>query len=643
MTIVAPRRRVTTVELSVYDHTLPLVAGYLQAYATQDPLIAETFDFGICSRGVGADLPEIAADLLERRSDVYAFSCYVWNMGAMRLLLDAILEKRPEAWCFLGGPQVMGHAADYIPAGRDRVLVCNGEGEQPFYEFLRAVASAEPDLARISGVSYWSGHEMVTTSPNPRLSTLDDLPSPFAAGIFDGGEYTFAVLETNRGCPYGCGFCGWGAATNSKVYKFDEDRVRGDIRWIAENFVSSVLIADANWGLSPRDVELSKHIVRCREEYGFPTSLVITAAKNQPRRVAEITELLVRGGLVTSQPISLQTVTPDALRLVGRTNIKEEAFTELRDTLDARNISSFIELIWPLPGETLESFRAGIGRLCRLRSETLTVYPHLLLHNTDLYDRREILGLEVMRAPDEKAEADVVVATKWVSRAECTAGTWFYYAMHICHNARAAYYLTRYLDTRGLMAYEDFFTALARFMATRDDEISAFAAESIVSLDNYDMGNIGKAAYLCLHSAREAADLLLREFARTQPWWSDRGARAALDIDLVARPYIYDEPVRLPGVAPLEVDWTRETATQVLICLPAELASLAADLQLAGRSTRHLRLTHPVAGKMPVPRMWGMEHNAGYCHVMIQRMRSLAPEWVAVPGPVRDHQAEAAG
>jgi len=194
-----------------------------------------------------------------------------------------------------------------------------------------------------------------------------------------------------------------------------------------------------------------------------------------------------------------------------------------------------------------------------------------------------------------------------------------------------------------LLAYEDFFTALAQFMKEQDDEISTFAAESIACIDNFDMANMGKAAYLCLHSAREAADQLLRDYARTQPWWSDRGARAALDIDLVARPYIYDEPVRLPAVEPLEVNWTRQTATQLTICLPTELASLAAELGLADRSTRYLRLTHLAARKMPAPRKWGMEHNAGYCHVMIQRIRTLAPQWAAVPEPVGDHQAEAAG
>jgi radical SAM superfamily enzyme YgiQ (UPF0313 family) len=627
---VTAKRRVTTVELSVYDNTVPLVAGYLQTYAAQDPLVTQRYEFDIYSRGLRTEVTEIVGELLARGSDIYAFSCYVWNMGSIRRALETLLGRRPDAWYILGGPQVMRHAAEYVPRGTGQVVVCNGEGERPFYQFLCEVINEEPDFSNISGVSFWSGDVLVSTQEAPRLRVLDDLPSPFAAGIFDGGEYTFSVLETNRGCPYNCGFCSWGAATNSKVYMFDEARVRDDVRWIAENCVSSVLIADANWGIAPRDVELSKHIVRCKEEFGFPTSLVITAAKNKPHRVAEITDVLVRGGLVTSQPISLQTMTPDALRLVERENIRESTFIELQKTLDDRNVSSFIELIWPLPGETLQTFREGVGRLCRIGAGTLTVYPQLLLHNTALYERRDALGLQMARAPDPCAEADVVTATAWVSPAECVTGTWFYYALHVLYNARSAYYLSSYLDYRGLQSYEDFFTAAACFMQERDDEVSRFVATSVSTADNYDMLNIGKVAYLVLHSLRDEVDHLLRDFASTQPWWHDRGARCALDIDLAARPYIYNEPVRLPDVDPAEISWMRESATQVRISLPAGLAPLAAELGLTTQSASRLRLEHPSAGKMPVPRMWDMQHNAGYCHVMIQRIRTLMPTWTAL-------------
>jgi radical SAM superfamily enzyme YgiQ (UPF0313 family) len=387
------RQRVTITEFSVYENTFPLVAGYLQTYALQDPRIAQAYDFETATFSIRSSLGEIAERLLEDESHVYGFSCYIWNMGLVRRVVDELVRLRPDAVFILGGPQVMNHGFEYIPQ-TGNVLVCNAEGEQPFYELLLEMLNPSPSLEGVSGITYRrEDGELVTTPATPRLQTLEGLPSPFTSGLFDDGEYTFTVLETNRGCPFHCGFCFWGAATNSKVYKFDQLRVEKDIRWIAEQSISSVFIADANWGISPRDVDLSRHLVACREELGFPLSLVIAAAKNRPERVAEITQILVEGGLVTSQPISLQTVNQDALQLIERDNIREDKYTQLQQTLSEKNISSFIELIWPLPGETLATFKSGIARLCRLGADTLTVYPQLLLHNTALFEARETLGL----------------------------------------------------------------------------------------------------------------------------------------------------------------------------------------------------------------------------------------------------------
>ncbi|MEU5523787.1 radical SAM protein [Streptomyces sp. NPDC047860] len=621
------KRHITIVELSVYDNTVPLVAGYLQCYATRDPRIDETFDFTIYSRSLRTSADDMLAELLEQRSEVYAFSCYIWNMGLVRRLLGGLLKARPDARFILGGPQVMNHAGDYVRPEQTNVVVCNGEGEQTFYEYLCQMAEGEPDFTQVSGVSFFSADgELVTTDSAPRLAQLDEVPSPFAAGIFDDGEYTFTVLETNRGCPFHCGFCFWGAATNSKVYKFETQRVMDDIEWIAENGVASVFIADANWGLSPRDVELSKHIIENRKKHGFPTSMVIAAAKNRPERVAEITDILVKGGLVTSQPISLQTVNAQALELIDRKNIRENTYTDLQKSLNEKGISSFIELIWPLPGETLESFKAGVGRLCRLEADTLTIYPQLLLHNTDIHERREVLGIEVERAPDEAAEADVVVATKWASRADVVQGAWFYYALHSLYNARAAHYLAGYLDRKGIASYERFFSDAAAFFQQRDDELCRFFGGSVSTADNYDLLNVGKAAHMVLHSHRGVMDRLLLDFCAGQSWWDDPAARLALDIDLVARPYIYAEDVIAPQTELSEARLVDVSRTALTLEVPSQLVGVPATLGLtSGPARGALRFSHPRQGKMPYPRTRSMEQNAGYCHVMIQRLRQLLP------------------
>ncbi len=635
-------RKVTIVELSVYDNTVPLVAGYLQAYAQHQPGVRDAFEFEILSTSLSIEPAMLLDDLVARESSIYALSCYIWNMGVFRQILGPLVEACPDALVVLGGPQVMNHYAEYVPEGESRVIVCNGEGEQTFAHILSSYLAEEPDWSCVPGVSFWSeGSGRVDTKNPPRIADLDEIPSPFEAGLFDDGEYTFTVLETNRGCPFSCGFCFWGAATQSKVHKFEGNRVMRDMEWIAKNGVASVFIADANWGLSPRDVDHSRHLVDLKKRYGFPTSLVIAAAKNRPDRVAEITEILVGGGLVTSQPISMQSVNASTLELIDRSNIREETYVNLQKDLREKEISSFIELIWPLPGETLESFTKGIARLCRMGADTLTVYPQLLLHNTSLYRQRELMGIEVERAETPAAEADVVVATNWVSRAECNEGTWFYYALHSLHNARGLFHVATYLDRRGVVTYDKLFADAARYMRGVDNPISEFFARSIDTADNYSLLNVGKVAHMVLMDNRAEFDRLVDDFCRSQPWWSYPGVSALFELDLLCRPYIYRMDVVMPGVelsrgtvrgmsrTAIDVSFSREDAAgfvDVDVLSEAEFASTDDEV--------HLTIEHPVAGKMPYPKRQSIEHNAAYCHVMIQRLRTLLPDVTISGGEV---------
>lgn len=624
------RLRVTFVELSAYEAILPLASGYLQAYATQDPAVAAGCSFDTFSAPVTDRDEDIAGELSGRDSDVYAFSCYIWNIGLVRRVLDRVYEQRPHARYILGGPQVMRHAADYVPPERENVAVCNGEGERTFHRYLTTLLAGSDDLGDVPGISCWRGGELVTTPDSERIKDLMEVPSPFTTGVFEEGRYTTAILETNRGCPFSCAFCYWGAATNSKVHKFEVDRVKEDITWLCQNDFVAFFIVDANWGMSPRDVELTEHIVECSKRYGYPVMVAMAAAKNKPDRMAQITELLVRGGLLTSQPISLQTLDPQALRMVDRQNIKPETYTELQRTLRDKGISSYIELIWPLPGETLDSYRRGITQLCRSRADTIIVYPELLLHNTPMYERREAHGIETARVPSEVAEADVVVRTNWVSRDDYYEGVWFYYSMHSLYNLRGLYYLANYLDWRGVASFGDVFTAAAeRWKAQPELAVSRFVRESTAQLRNYDYHNSGELAHLVLHLHRAEFDDFLLNFARSQPWWADGNARAAFELDLVARPYIYAEEPRLPRHA-FEAIELRRDGSATAVELPPAVAELVTELDLAGGdptggAVRRFRIEHRADRKLAYMPQRSLEHNASYCQGMILRLRDLLP------------------
>ncbi|MGV9245444.1 cobalamin-dependent protein [Streptomyces sp. NPDC003710] len=623
-------KKVLLVELSVFERMTPLASGYLQAYAMTDSVIRSEYRFERYSTVARTPRADVVRDLIGAAADVYAISCYVWNMGLVRAVVEAIRQARPQAQIILGGPQVMSQAQRYLSRNDERTVICNGEGEVTFSQYLRALTESSPRLDEVSGLSFYRDGELVTTPKQPRISDLDDIPSPFLTGIFDSA-YSIAILETNRGCPYHCGFCFWGAATNDRVYRFDEDRVREEIKWIAKNEILFLFIADANWGMLSRDVDISRHITDCAKEHGAPNVVYFSAAKNKPQAVTKITSIFQDANLIASQPVSLQTLEPTSLDLIARSNIKLSAFAAIQEDLREKRISSFIELIWPLPGETLDSFKRGIGTLCENEAQTVIAYPHLLLNNTPIYHSADTMGIVTRPAGGDVAEARIVIGTKEASVEDFVEGMYYFYAFHALHNTHSLRTVSRYLVRQKGMKYQDIFCAFADFLRRQgeDDPILSYIERSIRDADYYDVNNYGLFIHSVLHEHRETSARHVRRFAQSQDWWDDGKARALFEIDLVNRPYMYSN-------TPMDVHTEEFQALRLLdrgprsytVQVPAEhLMDLADAVHIPAMpedgifTVEHKRLQYPF---MPTQ---SRDHSGSYCHGMIEKVGNVLPFW----------------
>ena len=197
----------------------------------------------------------------------------------------------------------MHQGSRYLPRNNGNVFVCNGEGERSFSNFLRALLSPERDFTAVRGLSFYSGERLVTTEPEPRIQDLSEIPSPFLEGTLEKGQYTWVLIETNRGCPFKCNYCYWGAATGAAVYKYSDERLQREIEWISRSGCWYLFIADANWGMLRRDLEITRFIIECRQLHGAPSTVYFCGSKNTPDRVAEITHLLHEAGMITTQSV----------------------------------------------------------------------------------------------------------------------------------------------------------------------------------------------------------------------------------------------------------------------------------------------------------------------------------------------------
>ncbi|NND67449.1 MAG: hypothetical protein HKN19_07680, partial [Halioglobus sp.] len=314
------------------------------------------------------------------------------------------------------------------------------EGEATLADLLDKLQLPESNdlsvLSDVPGLTYRTASGVQRTENRERIADLNTIPSPYLTGLFEefGAVRASAVIETNRGCPYGCTFCDWGSATLSKVRRFDLDRVFAELEWSASRRVEDTSIADANFGMLDRDVTVTQHIADLRNTYGYPNTVGMSYAKNQVRYLRDIIRILAEVGILTEGKVSLQSMDPATLKAIDRTNIKLSKYNELGAEFRKAKLPLGTELMMALPGSSLEGFRNDLQD-CTNRDVRVQANPTMVLPNSPMND------------PDyRKKHGILATAGEYIMEsATFTRDDW-----HTMMQLRSAYTL---LDTYGVARY----------------------------------------------------------------------------------------------------------------------------------------------------------------------------------------------
>jgi tRNA A37 methylthiotransferase MiaB len=366
---------------------IPYPVGLLQAYVqryTSDP---SRYRFGVpLHRRVPVE--EAVAHL--DGSDVAAFSTYVWNIRMSLEIARRLKERRPETLTVFGGPQVPDRAEEFLRAHPYVDVAVHGEGEAAFLRLLERAEGRE--WADVPSISYLDGDGRFVHQPRaPRIERLDDIPSPYLSGVFDAlmaanpNSIWYAVMETNRGCPFACTFCDWGSAVNTRVRQFDLDRVRREIDWMAAHNVEYVFCCDANFGMFPRDVDIAQYVGRTKRATGYPIVFATQATKNATERSYAVQSQMAADGVQGAVTISYQSMDPHTLSLVRRQNISLASFSDLQARYVAAGVPTYTDMILGLPGETYDSYARGLeGVIAAGQHERVAFYDCALLPNAEM-------------------------------------------------------------------------------------------------------------------------------------------------------------------------------------------------------------------------------------------------------------------
>lgn len=328
--------------------------------------------------------------LLQRAetASVFIFSNYLWTVEENLKLSAAVKAVNPNSITIHGGPSTPSYEKDCEKffVENPHVDICvRGEGEWTFADILDKVditAGNLDVLEQAPGLTFRGSQGFVRTPDRDRIADLNTIPSPYLKGLFDefGSVRAGAVIESNRGCPYGCTFCDWGSATLSKVRRFDMDRVYAELEWSAKHQIEDASIADANFGMLERDVDIALKIADLRRQYGFPRSVPINYAKNQVRYLRKIIEIFAEVDILTEGLVSLQSMDATTLKVIDRSNIKIDKYHEISDEFRRAKLPLAADIMMGLPGSTRASFTSDLQKCAdmdiRVRANKTTLLPN---------------------------------------------------------------------------------------------------------------------------------------------------------------------------------------------------------------------------------------------------------------------------
>jgi radical SAM superfamily enzyme YgiQ (UPF0313 family) len=309
----------------------------------------------------------------DRRPDVVGFTVFSWNIERSLYVCEKIKEAGGPRIVF-GGPEITpDNALPRVPQVDFRV---HGEGEAVFRRLL-----SEP--------GFWANGSAAESAADIFRSA----PSPYLSGWLEPEAQRLMLLETQRGCPYRCGFCYYNKSRAGLVFAEEEHLLRA-VAWAVERRIGEVYLLDPSLNTRPNLKGLLAGIGRLNAEKRIRLFSEIRAEAIDET----LADLLAAAGFTWFE-IGLQSTNPKALKIMNRPT-RLDRFVLGAQRLKQRGITPSIDLIIGLPGDDLAGFKRSVDFVAdHDLQDDIQIFPLSILPGTSFRRRRRELGLNFEAHP----------------------------------------------------------------------------------------------------------------------------------------------------------------------------------------------------------------------------------------------------
>ena len=343
---------------------------------------------------------DLKAILDSESPDVLGLSSYSWNHELACQFAQYAKARKPEMLTLMGGPNfplTVEEQELYMRTLPEIDIAVRGptyEGERAFANLIQRYVDVRGSLDGLQEESlpgnlwiHQQTGDFVHGGEVERIRYLDEIPSPYLAGLMDPFFETgyFPMMQIARGCPFSCTFCNSSVLSNSKIFSHSLENVKTDLLYVAERVrpETPLCFADDNFGMYDLDEEVSDYIAHLQDKYNWPQYIRTTTGKNKHERIIRVMRK-TKGVLPMTSAV--QSLNPEVLKNIKRSNIKLETYSEIQKELISQGMQSYGELILCMPGETKASFMQAVEGLLDTGAKRISAHQLMLLHGAPLND-----------------------------------------------------------------------------------------------------------------------------------------------------------------------------------------------------------------------------------------------------------------
>ena len=288
---------------------------------------------------------QIVEDLLALNPQVIGLGIYIWNVVETTQVVRLLKTLRPDIKIVLGGPEV-SYETESQEICRLADHVVTGWGDVSFPKLCRALLDGPKPLMKV----------VIGEQP-----ALQELALPYDEYTAEDLAKRLLYVEASRGCPFKCEFCL--SSLDKTAWAFELDGFMAKMDTLFQRGARNFKFVDRTFNLK---VDFSVRILQFFLDRMVPDLFVHfeVVPDSLPDRLKALIVQFPAGSLQFE--VGIQSFNPEVQQRISRKQDNAKTADNLRWLVGESQAHVHADLIFGLPGETLQSFADGFDRLYEL-------------------------------------------------------------------------------------------------------------------------------------------------------------------------------------------------------------------------------------------------------------------------------------